>query len=101
MKSSSVYNSRWNRERQSYLRTHPLCEWCSQQGQVIPATVVDHIQPHRFKEALRSGDKAAIAKAQKLFWDTSNWQRRCKLHYDSTRQRSEKSGRLQGCDEGD
>lgn len=99
MKSSSVYNSRWNKARQSFLRTHPLCVWCSQQGQVTPATVVDHIQPHRLKEALRSGDKAAIAKAQKLFWDTSNWQGLCKLHHDSTKQRSEKSGRLQGCDE--
>lgn len=99
MKSSSVYSSRWNKARLSYLKSHPLCVWCREHGQITSATVVDHIQPHRLKEALQSGDKAAIARAQKLFWDTSNWQGLCKLHHDSTKQRAEKRGRAQGCDE--
>ena len=38
------------------------------QNKITPATVVDHIVPHR-------GDK-------KLFWDQSNWQPLCKEHHD-------------------
>jgi 5-methylcytosine-specific restriction protein A len=72
---------------------------CHQQGRTAAATVVDHITPHRLKEAINSGDPAAIAKAQKLFWDRKNWQGLCKPHHDSTKQRMEKSGQVIGCDE--
>jgi hypothetical protein len=63
------------------------------------ATVVDHITPHKLKDAITSGDRAAIALAQKLFWDTDNWQSLCKQHHDSTKQRMEKRGVVIGCDE--
>ena len=49
--------------RARFLRGHPLCAECMKQGKLTPATVVDHIIPHR-------GDK-------KLFWDESNWQPLC------------------------
>jgi hypothetical protein len=65
---------------------------------VAAATVVDHITPHKLKEALLSGDAAAISKAQKLFW-SRNWQGLCKQHHDSTKQRMEKRGSIIGCDE--
>ena len=39
---------------------------CHEQDRVTAATVVDHIIPHKLKEALRSGDNQAIAKAQKF-----------------------------------
>ena len=39
------------------------CAECMKQGNLTPATVVDHIIPHR-------GD-------MKLFWDESNWQALC------------------------
>jgi CRISPR/Cas system-associated endonuclease/helicase Cas3 len=72
---------------------------CQEQGRVTAATVVDHIIPHKLKEALRSGDSQAIAKAQKLFWSRKNWQGLCKQHHDSTKQRMEKRGTVIGCDE--
>jgi len=41
---------------------------CQQRGKLTPATVVDHITPHR-------GD-------WDLFWDSSNWQPLCKPDHD-------------------
>lgn len=78
---------------------HILSVLCADQGRVAAATVVDHIIPHKLKEALRSGDADAISKAQKLFWSRSNWQGLCKQHHDSTKQRMEKRGTIIGCDE--
>lgn len=70
--------------------------YCQKRGLIVPAEVVDHIVPHRLTEAKRSGDKEAIKKAQKLFWDRKNWQRLCKLCHDSDKQREEKSGVILG-----
>lgn len=63
------YNARWRAARKRYLAEHPLCAQCLKQGKLIPATVVDHIVPHK-------GD-------QRLFWDESNWQALCKICHDS------------------
>lgn len=57
------YTGRWRKSRLGFLRKHPLCVKCDEQGAIVPATVVDHIKPHR-------GDKA-------LFWDRGNWQPLC------------------------
>ena len=54
------YGPRWRRARAAYLARHPLCVPCEEAGRLAPATVVDHVVPHR-------GD-------QKLFWDEANWQ---------------------------
>ena len=62
------YNAAWRKARGQYLRQHPLCVECQREGRLTPATVVDHIIPHR-------GDR-------KLFWDTGNWQGLCKYHHD-------------------
>lgn len=62
------YNSRWRRESKKFLQLHPLCQECLRHGIATPATVVDHIVPHR-------GDP-------KLFWDKSNWQALCKKCHD-------------------
>jgi len=62
------YNKRWQSARRRYLQLHPLCVECERKGHVIPATVVDHIIPHR-------GDET-------LFWDESNWQALCKKCHD-------------------
>jgi 5-methylcytosine-specific restriction protein A len=79
------YGSAWRKARAGYLREHPLCRMCQEQGRVTAATVVDHITPHK-------GD-------QSLFWDSANnWQPLCKTHHDSTKQRQERSGRVIGCD---
>ncbi|HQR22639.1 MAG TPA: HNH endonuclease signature motif containing protein [Burkholderiaceae bacterium] len=62
------YTSRWDKARGTYLRANPLCRYCLELGRVEPATVVDHVKPHR-------GD-------QTLFWNTSNWQPLCKRCHD-------------------
>jgi hypothetical protein len=41
---------RWRRMAKAQLREHPLCVMCLQRGQVIPATVADHVEPHRGDE---------------------------------------------------
>jgi hypothetical protein len=40
-------SARWQRIRARQLMDHPLCAMCLQQGLVVPATVVDHVEPHR------------------------------------------------------
>ena len=66
--ASRGYNSRWRRESKKFLELHPLCQECLKKGIATPATVVDHIVPHR-------GDV-------KLFWDRSNWQALCESCHD-------------------
>lgn len=41
------YNAQWERDRTAYLVAHPLCVECLRQGRVTPATVLDHVTPHR------------------------------------------------------
>ena len=66
--SSRGYNSKWRSARKRYLKVHPLCVRCKEQGKLTKATVVDHIVPHR-------GDPI-------LFWDENNWQSLCKRCHD-------------------
>ena len=56
------YGARWQRAGKAYLREHPLCEICLKKNPPViePATLVDHIIPHR-------GDPV-------LFWDPGNWE---------------------------
>ena len=65
---SYCYGYQWQKARKLYLKAHPLCVRCFEQGRYIKATVVDHIIPHR-------GDQA-------LFWDRDNWQPLCKKCHD-------------------
>ena len=37
----------WQRRRRQQLQQHPLCKFCEQRGLITPATVVDHVEPHR------------------------------------------------------
>lgn len=71
---AKTYGYRWERARAWFLRRYPLCgdrpaslpprlSVCRADGQVTPATVVDHVVPHR-------GDPG-------LFWDRTNWQALC------------------------
>jgi 5-methylcytosine-specific restriction protein A len=62
------YNSRWRKLSKAYLRKHPLCVKCMQDGRYVPATVVDHITPHRGNEV--------------LMWGETNWQALCKPCHD-------------------
>lgn len=66
--ASRGYDSRWRKARRLFLQQHPLCVHCEAEGIIKPATVVDHIVPHR-------GDKA-------LFWAVDNWQALCERHHN-------------------
>jgi 5-methylcytosine-specific restriction endonuclease McrA len=72
------YSYGWQKARERFLRSNPLCCYCQREGRVTPATVVDHIIPHR-------GDK-------ELFWDEANWQPLCKHCHDRTKAREEGRG---------
>ena len=62
------YTSKWQRLSKLYLKTNPLCVECKRRGRLTPATVVDHIVPHRGNE--------------QLMWSESNWQALCKPCHD-------------------
>jgi 5-methylcytosine-specific restriction protein A len=70
----------WIKGRAWFLRQHPLCVFCEEEGIAEPATILDHKIPHK-------GDKA-------LFYDQANWQGLCKIHHDSMKQIMEKNAHL-------
>ena len=72
----------WQALRGQQLRLEPTCRLCRQAGRVTPATVADHIEPHR-------GDRAR-------FFDPANLQSLCKTCHDGVKQAYEKSGHLKG-----
>jgi 5-methylcytosine-specific restriction enzyme A len=73
------YNtSRWQRLRLLQLEAHPLCKFCEDRGQVTPANVCDHVEPHK-------GDLAK-------FWQ-GPFQSLCKRCHDSDKQRMERGGK--------
>lgn len=78
------YDARWRRAREAYLTENPWCVYCERAGRFEPATVVDHIEPHR-------GD-------MELFWDRSNWQGLCAPCHDGPKKELESSGTMRGCD---
>lgn len=66
---ASLYKTkRWESIRRGVLERQGLCVICLREGRYTPATVVDHIAPHR-------GD-------QRLFYDMNNLQGLCKACHD-------------------
>ena len=39
--------ARWQAVRAAQLRAEPLCKFCLEIGQYVPATVCDHAEPHK------------------------------------------------------
>ena len=68
---------RWIRLAKQQLRDHPLCVRCLEQGEVVPATIADHVQPHK-------GDV-------KLFY-FGKLQSLCLAHHSGSKQYEEKNG---------
>jgi 5-methylcytosine-specific restriction protein A len=62
------YGNKWEKERIYYLNHNPLCVQCEWIGHIVPATVVDHIIPHK--------------RDMNLFWDRNNWESLCKTCHD-------------------
>lgn len=75
---------RWKALRLLQLGREPLCRLCKEADRLCPATVADHITPHK-------GDVT-------LFFDATNLQSLCKPCHDGTKQRAEHRGHTQGCD---
>lgn len=65
------YNGEWAKARKQYLAAHPLCCRCG-----APASVVDHIKPHKGN--------------QTLFWDRFNWQPLCQPCHSGPKQAEER-----------
>lgn len=67
--ASRLYSTaRWHRLRLSILNDEPLCRHCTEQGLVVPATVVDHVRRHN--------------NDPNLFYDYGNLQSLCKSCHD-------------------
>ena len=91
------YDSKWSKARVFYLHKHPLCVYCKDRDKrTTAASVVDHIKPHRLKEAIDSGNEARIIAARLLFWDSENWQSLCAPCHNSVKQADEKEARRRG-----
>jgi 5-methylcytosine-specific restriction endonuclease McrA len=71
------YDGEWRKARAEYLTMHPHCRECATHGVIRPATLVDHIKPHR-------GDK-------RLFWSRTNWQPLCTPCHSREKQRQERN----------
>lgn len=75
---------RWKRKRRAQLKAEPSCRRHRQElGAVVPATIVDHVEPHR-------GDWIK-------FWN-GELQSLCKPCHDRHKQREELEGFARGTD---
>lgn len=76
--------ARWQAIRSQQLAKEPLCLMCEQLDRTTPATICDHVTPHR-------GD-------QQAFW-TGPFQSLCAPCHDTAKQREERRGYRVGCDD--
>ncbi len=77
-----LYNSKaWRARRAAQLRDFPLCRYCELVGAITPATVADHVVPHR-------GD-------DDLFFH-GPLQSLCATCHNSAKAELERTGRLKG-----
>jgi len=81
--SGPLYDRKWRKRREQQLHEHPLCRLCMTiRGQITPATVADHITPHRGDPVLFEGELQSL----------------CKECHDSWKREMETSGTFRGCD---
>lgn len=79
--------ARWQARRADQIAREPLCAFCLAQGRVTPATVADHVEPHRGDPDLFwHGDLQSLC-------DADPW--RC---HSSTKAKAEQRGYLAGSD---
>jgi 5-methylcytosine-specific restriction protein A len=51
-----LYDRKWRKRRARQLAEYPLCRLCQEiRGEVVPATVADHVEPHRNDPVLFAG----------------------------------------------
>jgi 5-methylcytosine-specific restriction enzyme A len=68
---------RWRRRARMQLRQHPLCCMCERAGKITPATVADHVEPHRGSAY--------------LFW-FGHLQSLCTAHHSGSKAEQERRG---------
>jgi hypothetical protein len=68
---------RWRKIAKQQLQDHPLCAMCLQLGEVVPAVIVDHVEPHK-----RDPIKFWLGAVQSL----------CSHHHGATKQQLEIRG---------
>lgn len=71
------WTPQWRQIRAAQLMAEPLCRLCHAKGRIVPATVCDHIEPHK-------GDKAR-------FWN-GPFQSLCEPCHNGTKQQVERIG---------
>lgn len=76
---SRGYSRRWEKARLTFLSHRPLCEYHTLNGEIEPATLVDHLYPHRTYDG--------------VFWCTDWWVASCKACHDGLKQRAEAAGK--------
>ena len=75
-RGSPSYDRHWAKRRAVQLAQEPLCKMCLDDGALTPATVADHITPHRGDARLFYGPLQSL----------------CKRHHDSHKRQSEVRG---------
>ena len=75
--------ARWLAIRRLQLQSEPLCRMCRARGKLTPATVADHVTPHR-------GDA-------EVFWNGA-LQSLCATCHSGAKQAEERGSGLRGCD---
>jgi 5-methylcytosine-specific restriction endonuclease McrA len=75
--SSAYRHARWQHRRALQLQAEPLCRMCAARGFVVPAEVVDHVEPHHYDpRAFFEGELQSL----------------CKPCHDGPKQRVERRG---------
>ena len=74
---SWYWTTRWRKKAKAQLDKESLCQRCRAHGLVVPATVANHVIPHR-------GDSV-------LFWE-GELESVCKPHHDGAIQSEERRG---------
>ena len=57
------YTYEWQQRRKAQLAEEPLCRYCKRKGLIVPATVADHITPHRGDPVLFEGPLQSLCAA--------------------------------------
>ncbi len=73
------YTTAWDKAAAGHLRNDPLCRYCALIGDIEPATLVDHLYPHK--------------QDQWLFWLKAYWVSSCDPCHNGFKQRVERRGR--------
>jgi 5-methylcytosine-specific restriction enzyme A len=60
---SRGYDANWQRARLVHLSESPVCVCCQANGVIVPATMVDHVVPHKGNPD--------------VFWNKADWQSLC------------------------